>query len=124
MRGAVTVLARIFHVDGNSRKILDHDFARQPGMTARSAGSDDQLLEGQQRALNREQFAGEKNVVPQMQVDGFSDGLRLLIDFPEHGMGKPVSRGVGAGVVWIHVDCGESKSFAAPGANWQECWAY
>jgi len=40
-------------------------------VAARSAGGDDQLLEGGQRAFDSMQRARKQNVVLQMQVNGF-----------------------------------------------------
>ena len=102
MRGAITVLTGIFHIDGDAGKIFDHDFASQAGVAARSAGSDDQLLEGQQRTLDGVQFAREKNVIPQMLIDSLGNGLRLFVDLPAHGMGKIAGRKVGTRLGRVH----------------------
>ena len=56
-------------------------------MPARSAGRDDQLLEGKQRAFDGMQFSGKDDVVLQMLCNRLRDGCRLLVDFPPHGMG-------------------------------------
>ena len=61
-------------------------------MAARSAGGNDQFLEGQQRTFNGVQFAGKENVVFQVLLDGFRDSLGLLVDLPPHCVRK---------VVWV-----------------------
>jgi hypothetical protein len=37
-----------------------------------------------------------------MLLNGFRDGLGLLVNFPAHRVRKPVGRGVGIGLDWIH----------------------
>ena len=87
VRRAITILAGILHIDGDAGKILDHDFARQARVPARTAGGDDQLLEGEQRAFDGIKFAGEDDVVLQVLRDGFRNGCGLLVDLPAHGVG-------------------------------------
>ena len=86
MRRAIAVFAGVLDIDRHARKIFDHDLARQTRVAARSAGGDDQLLEGEQRALDGMQFAGKDDVVLQMLLDGLRNGRRLLVDFPPHGV--------------------------------------
>src|ERR1700685_590727 len=86
VRRAIAVLARVFDINRDAGEIFDHDLPGQTRMPARSAGSDDQLFEGQQRSFNRLQFAGKNHVVFEMPLNGFGDGLRLFVDFTLHGV--------------------------------------
>ena len=117
MGRAIAVLAGVLHVDRDARKIFDHDFARQACVPARSAGGNDQLFEGQQRAFDGIQFAGENDVVLQVLCDRLRDGRGLLVDLPPHGVGMRLVC-AGSSVLFgrSHRNWAESKSFlVAPG---------
>ncbi len=59
MGGPIAVFAGVLHVDGDAGKVFDHNFAGQAGVATGSAGGNDQLLEGEQRALDGMEGAGE-----------------------------------------------------------------
>ena len=88
MGRAVAIFAGIFDIHRHARQVLDHDFAGQACVTARSAGRDDQLFKSKERARNGLQFAGKNNVVLEMFFDRLRNGRGLFIDLAAHGMGK------------------------------------
>ena len=88
MGRAIAVFARVLHIDGHAREILHHDLAHQSGMSARSAGGNDDLLKRQQRVFNRMQHLRKQNVPFDIAANRFANRAGLLIDFPQHVVGE------------------------------------
>src|SRR5208283_3867334 len=77
-------LARIFHVDGDPGQILHHDLAGKPRMPAGTAGSDDDFLECKERAFQRLNGARENRIALDVAANGFTNGVRLLVNLTQH----------------------------------------
>ena len=101
VRGAVAILARVFHVDRFAGEIFDHDLAGEACMAARAAGGDDDFLESGQRGLDSLQRLWENYVAFYVAADRFANGLRLLVNFAQHEFRKRARvgarRGCGGG---------------------------
>ena len=88
MRGAVAILAGVLHVHGDAGQIFHHDFAGEAGIAAGAARGDDDFLEGEESFFDGLQRIRKDHVVRDVLANGFANGLRLLINFPQHPVGK------------------------------------
>src|SRR6202043_3378729 len=85
-------LAGVFDVHRNSGEIFDHDFAREAGIAAGTAGRDDYFLEVEKSFLDGSQRIRENDVAVHVLPNGFTNGFWLLVNFVEHVIRKWVRR--------------------------------
>jgi hypothetical protein len=86
--GAVDVLAGVLDVDGNSGEVFEEDFADETGVAAGAAGGDEQALFADEGLTGGEEGVLAEAVALGVGGEGFGDGVGLLEDLAEHGVGE------------------------------------
>ena len=88
VRGAIAIFAGVFDVHGDAGQIFHHDFAGEAGVAAGTAGGNDDFLKSEERVFDGLERIGKNHVVFDILTNGFANGVGLLVDFPQHVIGK------------------------------------
>ena len=85
MRG---VLAGVLDIDGEAAEVFKDDFGGEAGVAAGAAGGNEDFTAGIEPVGNGSEGGGPEAVGVEIEVEGALDGLRLLVDFAQHGVGE------------------------------------
>jgi hypothetical protein len=81
---AATVLAGIFHIDGQAAQVFKHDLGSQAAVAAGAGGGNQNFALGNGPAGQQGGNVRFEGVVGQIKPEGVAQRQRLLVDFAQH----------------------------------------